>query len=339
MKKTARAPANIAFIKYWGKIDARLRLPANTSISMNLSEAFTASTVEFSDEYKADDVTFLAALPSHKTPRPLDSVCFTEKEKQRIISHVDRIRKIAGIRTRVKVVTRNSFPKSAGVASSASGFAALTLAASRAAGLRLNEKELTIVAREGSGSAARSIPDGFVEWLSGDTPEESFARSLYPAGYWDIRDALVLVGSEPKKTSSSTGMEGASTSPFWVKRQKEVPGRIASLKTALAQKNFALLGSIIEEDCLNMHKITQTQIPPVYYWNAQTVAVMDAVAGWRKGGLAVYFTIDAGPNVHLIYEGKDENRLVEAINSLGGVKERIMNKASGGARLTDAHLF
>lgn len=308
MKATAKAPANIAFIKYWGRKDARLRLPFNASISMNLSECTTTTTVEFSSEYTQDVVT-------------------EGFDKKRIIEHIDRLRKLAGIQHRVHVTTKNSFPSSAGIASSASGFAALTVAAAAALGLKLRELELTSLARLGSGSASRSIPDGFVKW------EGSFAYSLYPPEYWDILDVLVIVEQTKKDVSSSEGHEGVATSPDFGKRLETVSGRIERIEEALRTKNFQLFGEVTEEDCLDMHHVMQTQNPPLFYWNDTTKRITDAAAGWRASGLPVYFTIDAGPNVHLMCEGKDEKKVTQAVKTIKGIKEIIVNKPSKGARV------
>lgn len=317
MKATAIAPANIAFIKYWGKKDDALRLPLNASISMNLSSAYTTTTVEFSKEYNTD----------------LVEGAFTPKEIQRIIAHLERIRGRAGVTLKARVMTKNSFPKGAGIASSASGFAALTVAAAGALGLKLSEKELSILARLGSGSACRSIPDGFVEWEEGQSSETSFARSIYPADHWDLRDIVCLVTSKQKDVGSSSGMENVKTSPLLDKRLAAIPGRIAKMKEALKIKNIQLLGEVIEEDCLDMHAVMQSQTPPLNYWTDETRQIMDAVRQWRKEGLSVYFTIDAGPNVHLICEGKDEKEVVRKITEIGGVREVIINKPAKGALL------
>jgi diphosphomevalonate decarboxylase len=228
-------------------------------------------------------------------------------------------------------MTKNSFPASAGIASSASGFAALTVAAAAALGLTLSEKELTSLARLGSGSACRSIPDGFVKW------DGSFAHSLYPPEYWDIRDVLVIVQHSHKHVSSATGHIGATTSPDFGKRLETVSGRIARIEEALRTKNFQLFGEVTEEDCLDMHHVMQTQVPPLFYWNTTTRRIMDAVTGWRKGGLPVYFTIDAGPNVHLICEGKNEKNVMKVLQSRIWLRQRIqeiiVNKPSKGARI------
>lgn len=301
MKATAVAPANIAFIKFWGKRDALLRLPYNPSISMNLSACLTTTTVEFSEKYVADSVS-------------------EGFDQRRIIAHLDRLRKIAGLKENAKVVTENNFPKSAGIASSASGFAALTVAAAGALGLKLSEKELSVLARLGSGSAARSIPDGFVKW------ENEFAYSLYPADHWDLRDIIVIVDDKNKKIATSIGHESVNTSPFFPQRLADLPGRIARLETALKEKNFRVFGETIEEDCLDMHQVMQTQNPPLYYWNDETVKIMELI---KKRTVPAYFTIDAGPNVHVICEGKDEKIVKEYFKQYN----LIVNKPARGAHI------
>ncbi|MBI4062632.1 diphosphomevalonate decarboxylase [Candidatus Gottesmanbacteria bacterium] len=317
MKATAIAPANIAFIKYWGKKDEKLHLPLNASISMNLSGALTTTTVEFSQKHTADSV----------------DGDFNDKEKSKIVAHLDRIRRVARSNVRAKVITKNSFPKGAGIASSASGFAALTLAASTALGLTLSEKELSIIARCGSGSACRSIPDGFVYWKNGESSDDSYAYSLYPSTYWDLRDIVLIVDRPEKSVPTTGGMERVKTSPFWKERILGIPAKIQAVQYALKHKNIRDLGIVMEEDCVNMHAVVMTQNPPLLYWNETTMAIMQAVRKWRREGLSVYFTIDAGPNVHLIYEGKNEKIVLEKIKRLSGISQLILNRSSAGARL------
>lgn len=316
MKATAIASANIAFIKYWGKKDAKLRLPFNDSISMNLREAYTTTTVEFSKEFKKDEV------------KGLDG-----EEAARVVKHLDRFRNLKHISYRAKVMTKNTFPKSSGIASSASGFAALTVAAARAIGLSLDEKELSILARLGSGSACRSIPDGFVEWFAGDDSESSYAHSLYPADYWDLRDVLVIISSGKKRISSTEGHKAAASSPFFHARLMSLDDRIARIKEGLKKRDLGILGPAIEEEAINMHSVMMTQTPPLFYWNRTTMDIIHAVTLWRRAGLPVYFTTDAGPNVHLICEAKDAKRVAGKAKSLIGVEEVIVNKPAKGAHL------
>jgi diphosphomevalonate decarboxylase len=313
MKATAVAPANIAFIKYWGKKDAKLRIPYNPSISMNLSGCTTTTTVEFSDTFSKDIVIGV--------------------EPERVMEHIDRLRNLSGVKSCVRVETKNNFPIASGIASSASGFAALTVAAAAALDMNFSEKELTALARVGSGSACRSIPDGFVKW------EGEFAYSLYPHDYWDIRDIVVIVEKTTKKISSSVGHESVETSPLFIKRLEVIPTRIEKIEQAFEQKNFQLLGEVVEEDCLDMHAVMQTQKQPLLYWNVMTKSIMEQVRVWRSEGLAVYFTIDAGPNLHLICEGKDEERVMEKVKKLLGVEQIIKNRVSRGAQIITDHLF
>ncbi|MCG2691595.1 diphosphomevalonate decarboxylase [Microgenomates group bacterium] len=190
MKATAFAPVNVALIKYWGKRDEKLRLPVNSSLSVNLTKMGTVTTVEWIKGLKQDGAD------------------------ERMIRHLDRIRGLAQINLSAKVVTENNFPAGAGLSSSASGLAALTLAGTAAAGLKLNEKELSRLARLGSGSACRSIPDGWVEWVRGND-QTSYAKTIFPADYWDLRVLVVILSQQEKKVSSTDGQALAKTSAFF----------------------------------------------------------------------------------------------------------------------------
>lgn len=336
MKVTAQAPANIAFIKYWGKADEALRLPLNSSISMNLSACVTTTTVEFSRSYNEDAVEFLDQEALTILSRSLQDC---RSESMRVQKHLEKMRARAGSTLYAKVVTRNSFPKSAGIASSASGFAALTVAAASALGLSLSERELTTFARIGSGSACRSIPDGFVEWQKGKNSQTSYAYSLHSEDYWDLRDIVVVVQTAQKKIGSTAGMDNVRTSPFWNRRLRDMPDKIKTMKVALATKNFRMLGEAIEEETVNMHTVMMTQKPPLYYWNGTTMEIIRAAREWHDEGLPVYFTIDAGPNVHLICEAKDEKIVSKKASEIIGVQQIIVSKPARGARTVIEHLF
>ncbi len=319
-KATAKAPANIAFIKYWGKVNEKLRLPANSSISMNLSGAYTITSVDFNKKYKSDSLF-------------LDGEMARDKEIRRTSKHLNLIRNIAKINLFAKVISRNSFPKGTGIASSASGFAALTMAAAAAVGLNLLERKLSILARIGSGSACRSIPDGFVEWKSGDESEDSYGYSLYPADYWGICDLIVIVGENSKKASSTEGHALADSSPFYKSRILEMPKKIRELKLSLKERDFTRFGEIVEAEAINMHAVMMTSIPPLYYWSPGTLDVIAKVIKLRENGLECYFTIDAGPNVHVICLAKDAKKVEKTLKRISGIKKVIVNKPSVGARL------
>ncbi len=320
MKITAKAPANIAFIKYWGKRNEKLRLPANSSISMNLSNAFTVTSVEFDEKLKKD--RFL-----------LNGIVAGREETNRVSKHINLLRSIVKIKTPAVIESINNFPKASGIASSASGFAALTLAATKAAGLNLSEKELSILARLGSGSACRSIPDGFVEWKMGDTSKSSYAQSLFKPDYWDICDLIAVVGEKSKKISSTEGHAIAESSPFYKTRIAGMKNKVKEIKLALKIKDFTKFGEILEAEAVNMHTVMMTSVPPLYYWKPETLNIMNRVMELREEGLECYFTIDAGPNVHIICEGKNMSKLKREISNTSGVKKLLVNRPADGAQL------
>jgi len=321
-KATAVACANIAFIKYWGKRDAELNLPANSSLSMNLDRLTTVTTVEFSPDYD-DDVVILDGHEERGTTR------------QRIVAHLDRVRAMAGLTVRGRVVSENSFPVGAGLASSASGFAALSLAASRAAGLELSQKELSILARFGSGSACRSIPGGFTEWTAGTCSEDSFARQIAPPEHWDLRDVIAIVSRAHKQVSSTEGHSLAATSHLHQARVISVADRLAQAKAALLEKDLAALGRLMEEDAVSMHAVMMTSRPPIYYWLPGSVRLIHEIQSWRAEGLEVYFTFDAGPNAHLICQAADQAEVERRLGDIKEVLEVIVGGPGPGARVIE----
>ena len=325
MKATAIAPANIAFIKYWGKKNEELRLPENGSISMNLSNLLTITTVEFNRNLEKDKV-FIDGREDLS-------------ERKRVIQHLDRIRNLAKLKLKAKVVSKNNFPSGTGLSSSASGFAALTLVGVKAAGLTLSEKEMSILARQGSGSACRSVPSGFVEWLNGKTNNTSYAVSIYSPDYWDIADVVVVVGSEKKGTSSTKGQKIAASSPFFEVRLSKIKAKIERNKNLIKEKNFPKFGELIEAEALELHAIMLTSTPSLIYWLPNTIRIMKLVKKWRSNGLLVYFTINTGQDVHLICQKKDVGKLCSRLKKVEEIKNVIVNFPSLGARIIENHLF
>ena len=210
---TALANPNIAFIKYWGNRDNALRLPVNGSISMNLDGLSTRTTVSFQPSLPFDELI----INGHEV---------IGKGLERVSLILDIVREMAGIKERAEVMTENNFPSGAGIASSASAFAALTLAGSTAAGLNLSEPELSRLARRGSGSASRSIPSGFVEWQAGTTDEDSFAFTIAEPDHWNLVDCVAIVSASHKKTGSTEGHSIAPTSPLQTARVTDAPRRL-----------------------------------------------------------------------------------------------------------------
>ena len=325
-KATAIAHPNIAFIKYWGNRDDELRLPANPSLSMNLGDLHTTTTVVFDESLEGDELT-------------IDGQPAPEAARARASAHLDLVRHRAGVRTSARVVSRNNFPTGAGIASSASGFAALTVAACAAAGLKLAEPGLSALARRGSGSASRSVPGGYTEWLMGLGNASSFARSVAPTDHWDLRDVVVVVSREHKAVGSSRGHGLAVSSPLHTARLGAVPAMLEACKRALLARDMRAMGPLIEQDAVVMHAVMMTSRPALYYWTPATMAVIQAIQGWRAEGLPVYFTIDAGPNVHLICEAAHAPTVERQARALPGVLEILVSGPGGPARLVDTHLF
>lgn len=317
---SAIAHSNIAFIKYWGNLDDERRLPLNDSLSMNLSAAQTRTAVHFDPE-RGDDWVIL------------DGETRFGPARDRVVAHLDRIRWRAGITMSAVVRSQNSFPMGTGIASSASGFAALTLAASHAAGLDLPEPELSALARLGSGSACRSIPGGFVEWHAGDTDGSSYAETLAPADHWDLRDLVAVVERSHKVVGSTDGHRAAPSSPFLAARLVDVQDRLPKLRRALLERDFAAFGPAVEAEALSLHAVALTSRPPLLYWTDRTVRLLHQVAAWRAEGLPVYFTLDAGPNVHLLCEGPHAAALADALGQLDYVELVLHNRPAGPAHL------
>ena len=330
---TAVAPANIAFIKYWGVQDAALTLPFNGSISMNLDTCLTTTTVTFDPALPDDEVTITlyGEAPAPATGRP----------RARVVAQLDRLRALAGSRTHARVTSANTFPSDAGIASSAAAFAALTLAGATALGLGLDERALTLLTRRGgSGSACRSIPTGYVEWVIPEGPfdatgwdAESYALSLAPPEHWALADVVAVVDAGAKKIGSAENHQLAATSAYFPTRLAEIPARLAAARTAIAQRDLELLGVTMEADAVSMHAVCMTSTPPSFYWYAGTLSVIHAVRGWREQGLQAYFTIDAGPNVHVICAAADRDEVQRRLAALPGVQFTIANGVGAGARV------
>ncbi len=322
---TARACSNIAFIKYWGNRDSTLRLPANGSISMNLASLQTVTTVRFD-----------TALPTDRLI--LDGREQSGEVLMRVSRHLDHIRALAGVQTRALVISRNNFPTGAGIASSASAFSALTVAACAALGLRLNERQLSALARLGSGSACRSVPGGFVEWHAGRDHDSSYAQSIAPPEHWALVDLVAIVSSAHKAVGSTGGHALAPTSPLQAARVADAPRRLNLCREAIRERNFEQLADVIEQDALMMHAVMMTSSPALIYWLPATLRIMQAVQQWRQAGLLAAFTIDAGPNVHVIAPAEFRTVLSERLRQIEGVDEVLEAAPGGPACLLNEHL-
>jgi len=317
---TAQANPNIAFIKYWGNRDNNLRLPMNGSISMNLDGLYTRTTVSFQHSLPFDELV----INGHEVRGAgADRVSFI----------LDVIRSMANIHDFAEVITENNFPSGAGIASSASAFAALALAGSKAAGLDLNEAELSRLARRGSGSASRSIPGGFVEWQVGTTDEDSFAFSIAPADHWNIVDCVAIVSASHKKTGSTEGHAIAPTSPLQTARVADTPRRLDLCRDAILNKDFNAFASIVELDSDIMHAVMMTSTPALHYWRPVSLAVMNAVRQWRSEGLQACYTVDAGANVHVLCLESEAHTVNKRLREIDGVEDVLVARVGGPAQI------
>ncbi len=319
---TAIAHPNIAFIKYWGNRHQALRIPANGSISMNLGALFTRTQVTFDESLAADQLS-------------INEAPATGAAHHRVSDFLAWVRHISAIEEFARVESENNFPMGTGIASSASAFAALSLAASRAAGLGLDEKDLSRLARRGSGSACRSVPGGFAEWQVGTGDDNSYAYSIAAPEHWDLIDCVAIVDQDHKTTTSIEGHAIADTSPLQAMRIEQVPSYLARCREAILQRDFEAFAQITEHDCLIMHAVMMTSSPSLIYWLPPTLAIIRAVRDWRKSGIPACYTIDAGPNVHVISEESYLNKVKSLLEDIPGVHQVMISGPGGAAHLTD----
>jgi diphosphomevalonate decarboxylase len=318
MRATARAQPNIALIKYWGKRDSTLNLPAVGSISVTLDELYTTMHVEFDGVLDLDDL--------HVNGRSAPSLL------PRITRCLDTV--LGADRLRARVISESNFPIAAGLASSASSFAALVVAASAAGGRTRTTDELAGLAGQASGSAARSLYGGFVE-LHNDG-DAIAVRTILDGEEWPLRVIAAVTSTAPKPVSSGDAMEASRrTSPFYSRWVEEQELDLATARDAIAVRDFDKLANIAEHNCLKMHSVMWASRPPVVYWNTATLACLERVRALQADGVAAFFTIDAGPQVKVICEPGDESQVVEALSGTPGVESVLVSGIGAGAALVN----
>lgn len=323
MQARAQAQPNIALVKYWGKRDARLNLPATGSLSVTLESLWTRTHVVVDHALEADTLAF-----DGRRARPAQT--------ERVRSLLDELRSRAGSRARARVDTTNNFPTGAGLASSASGFAALVVAASEAFGLALDAAELSCLARRGSGSAARSIFGGFVEMKRGVAPDgrDAHAHPLLAADAWPLEVVIAITSTGEKDVGSTEGMtRTALTSPYYDAWVRSSDADLAAARDAIAARDFAALADISERSCLRMHALALSAEPALVYWNGATVEALRRIRELRRAGSAVFFTIDAGPQVKAVCQPGDAQRVADALREIPGVAQVLRSALGAGARL------
>lgn len=263
----------------------------------------------------------------------LNGKALTGPALHRVSQHLERVRGMAGFQVYARVESSNNFPTGTGIASSASGFAALTLAAASAAGIELGESELSRLARTGSGSACRSVPGGFVEWQMGEGDRDSYAFSIAPPDHWELVDCIAIVSQDHKNTTSSDGHALAHTSPLQHGRVERIPSHLDICRMAILERDFERLANVMELDCNMMHAVIMTSTPPLLYWEPATLTIIQEVQSWRKRGLPVCYTIDAGPNVHIICLAEAASHVVKGAGEIPGVLQVLTARPGGPARL------
>lgn len=321
----AQAQPNIALVKYWGKRDGGLNLPASGSLSLTLDALWTRTAVTFDPALARDEL--LRDGAEHAA------------ESTRVGAFLDLLRALAGCALHARVTTHNNFPTGAGLASSASGFAALALAGTAALGLKLDARELSVLARRGSGSAARSIFGGFVRMHRGvrEDGSDACASPVLAGAQWPLCVVVAVTSTAAKAVASGPGMDRSRrTSPFHETWLGSVDQDLAVAEQAIAARDFDALAQVSEHSCLKMHAVMLASRPALVYWNGATVECLHAIRGLReREGLGVFFTIDAGPQVKAVCLPQHADRVAATLREVGGVQSVLVSGLGAGARLLD----
>lgn len=317
---SAIAHTNIALIKYWGKRDKDLIIPYTGSLSLTLDQFYTKTTVNFDENLDRDNVI-------------IDDQSAIGNSWLRVHNFLDIVRKNSGLQANAKVISTNHVPTAAGLASSASAFAALAGAASRAAGMNLNNQQLSRLARRGSGSACRSIFGGFVEWQRGTNDADSYAVPIETHHLTDIRVIALTIEKHQKPISSRKGMElSVTTSPYYPTWVKVVESDLQSIKAAINDDDFTHFGTISELNAMRMHALTLSSNPDFLYFNGRTLEAMNEVKRLRHSGIECYYTIDAGPNVKIICQTNNVKKIADTFIKLFGTDKVTVAQPGPGIK-------
>lgn len=326
---TYEAPPNIALVKYWGVRDRELTLPFNTSVSVTLDRLRSRTTVRFDPELSEDRVELNGEVAS-AGPR------------NGVVTFLDRVRSLAGVTYSAHVRSSNNFPTASGLASSASGFAALAGAATAALGLRLSGRELSRLARLGSGSAARSVFGGFVEWRAGARPDgrDCYARELFPPDHWPALVDLVLIvrGAPVKEVRSADAMQSTvATSPSYRRRLAELPLRLRKIRAAIGARDARRLFPLVMEECDSFREVCESTRPSLDYLTSTSRALLGEVRTINREArrpVAAY-THDAGAHLHVFALAPDAAKLRRRLGGMPGVERTYLVRPGSGARRVD----
>jgi len=323
---TYEAAPNIALVKYWGVRDPELAIPFNSSISVTLDRLRSRTTVRFGEDLRGDRVLLNGA---EAAPGPREGV----------VTFLDRVRSLAGFDLFAEVRSDNNFPTASGLASSASGFAALAGAATTAAGLALSDRELSRLARFGSGSAARSIFGGFVEWRAGARPDgrDCYARELFGPRHWPaLFDLVLLVERAPVKDvrSMDAMQQTVRTSPEFSRRLSELPRRLARIRSAIATRDARTLFPLVMEECDSFRGVCETTRPSLDYLTATSRAILGEVRSLNRelGRPAAAYTHDAGAHMHVFTLAGDLAKVRRRLARLPGVRATLVVHPGAGGR-------
>lgn len=322
---TAVAHPNIALAKYWGKQPFGHNLPAVPSLSITLAGMATTTQVSF-DEGLVEDSLELGGVPAGGEPL------------RRVVGLLDRVREAAGVSLRAAVSSSNDFPTASGLASSASAFSALALAATSALGLSFSNPRLSDLARRTSVSSARSIFGGFVELPQGRPGDEQLsAAPVAPEDHLPLSVIVAVTREGPKETGSTDGMLHTSrTSPYFPAWVESAPSTFDAVRRAVLARDLAALGEAAEVSALRMHAAAIAASPGLLYWTAATVRVIEEIRLFRSRGAQAFFTIDAGPHVKVITTPEEEAKVAAFVAAIPGVLRTIVARPGAGARLVGA---
>ena len=339
----ATAPSNIALIKYWGKSDASRNWPANDSLSMTLSRAHTVTTAQKSQGMAVQGMAAhrIAFGTSSETAIPARD---NGKAQQYLEWLRTEVRAFGPAEGALDILTSNSFPSSCGIASSASGFAALTLAAAGAwtgaknldqlKALGITTAHLSAWARRGSGSACRSIDGGFVRWTRGNSPEQQSAGTIFCGDHWQLADVIVMIDRSAKKVSSTEGHARTWTSPLMKMRMSGLSERMKHVLEAIESRDLERLGTLIETEATEMHAVMMTAIQRTDYFGAPTIDFISWLRHERAAGnIEAWFTLDAGANPHLLCHPQHAAHLREQIMKNFPDYKILEDQTGGGAKL------
>ncbi|EER43586.1 diphosphomevalonate decarboxylase [Histoplasma capsulatum var. duboisii H88] len=341
-RASATAPVNIAVIKYWGKRDAVLNLPTNSSLSVTLSQsslrAYTTASCSPTYPTDAGDSLTLNSQPQNIKDSKRTLACLSDlRSLRRELENANSsLPKLSGFPLRI--VSENNFPTAAGLASSAAGFAALVRAVANLYELPQSPSDLSRIARQGSGSACRSMMGGYVAWRMGvlEDGSDSFAEEVAPASHWPEMRALILVVSDAKKDVPSTqGMQAtvATSTLFRTRAETVVPARMAAIESAIKNRDFASFAEITMKDSNNFHATNLDTWPPTFYLNDVSRAAIRLVHDINRaaGEIICAYTFDAGPNAVIYYLGKDSEHVIGTFKSILKAETEGWDGVYGGA--------